>query len=75
MRNTGLIAGGVAVVLAILVGAYFLFFRHGDDDPHPEIGAASGPEIGREGSQGLCLPVPRRRGAARYGVHPAVRPG
>lgn len=27
MRNTGLIAGGVAVVLAILVGVYFLFFR------------------------------------------------
>ncbi|KAB7738540.1 LysM peptidoglycan-binding domain-containing protein [Parvibaculum sedimenti] len=35
MRNTGLIAGGVAVVLAALVGAYFLFFRHGGETPAP----------------------------------------
>jgi len=37
MRNTGLIAGGVAVVLAILVGAYFLFFRHGGEKPAPAV--------------------------------------
>lgn len=32
MRNNGLIAGAVVIVLALLIGAYFLFFRGGTSE-------------------------------------------
>lgn len=33
MRNTGFIAGGVTLLLALLIGAYFLFFRASTPEP------------------------------------------
>jgi len=51
MRNNGLIAGGIAAVLALLIGAYFLFFHKGGT------GEAPAPQASVESEAKPAVPV------------------